>query len=95
VASESQEDDGLTPISDQLMTELSAHRTLGLRQALGERPDVFLAALHALTLKLFYHYGASASACALAWAEMRDVTIIDGVFRTAFPKTWRRQPGPG
>jgi ParB family chromosome partitioning protein len=40
------------------MTELTAHRTLGLRQALGEQPDVaFLAALHALTLKAFYHYG--------------------------------------
>lgn len=57
-ASEPEEDDGLTPISDRLMTELTAHRTLGLRQALGERPDIaFLAALHALTLKLFYHYG--------------------------------------
>lgn len=52
------EDDGLSPISDRLMTELTAHRTLGLRQALGERPDVaFLAALHALSLKAFYHYG--------------------------------------
>jgi len=31
---------------------------LKLRQALGERPDVaFLAALHVLTLKTFYHYG--------------------------------------
>lgn len=53
-----QEDDGLTPISDRLMTELTAHRTLGLRQALGERPDIaFLAALHVLTLNVFYHYG--------------------------------------
>src|SRR5690606_19617646 len=44
--------------SDRLMTELTAHRTLGLRQALGEQPEVaFVAALHALTLKVFYHYG--------------------------------------
>jgi ParB family chromosome partitioning protein len=55
---EPDEDDGLSPISDRLMTELTAHRTLGLRHALGERPDVaFLAALHVLTLKTFYHYG--------------------------------------
>ncbi|TYC86158.1 ParB/RepB/Spo0J family partition protein [Novosphingobium sp. BW1] len=55
---EPEEDEGLAPISDRLMTELTAHRTLGLRQALGERPDMaFLAALHALTLKVFYHYG--------------------------------------
>ncbi|MEF2071032.1 ParB/RepB/Spo0J family partition protein [Consotaella aegiceratis] len=55
---EPEEDEGLTPISDRLITELTAHRTLALRQALGERPDVaFLAALHALTLKVFYAYG--------------------------------------
>lgn len=56
--SDPEEDEGQSPISDRLMTELTAHRTLGLRQALGERPDVALfAALHALTLKAFYHYG--------------------------------------
>lgn len=55
---EAEEEDGLTPISDRLMAELSAYRTLGLRHALGEHPDVaFLAALHALTLKAFYPYG--------------------------------------
>ncbi|MET4803599.1 ParB/RepB/Spo0J family partition protein [Bradyrhizobium sp. LB11.1] len=57
-AAELEEDGGLSPISDRLMTELTSHRTLGLRHALGERPDVaFLAALHVLTLKTFYHYG--------------------------------------
>ncbi|WP_395698495.1 ParB/RepB/Spo0J family partition protein [Methylocella sp.] len=57
-APEPEEDEGLSPISDRLLTELTAHRTLGLRHALGERPDVaFLAALHALSLKAFYHYG--------------------------------------
>jgi ParB family chromosome partitioning protein len=55
---EPEEEDGLAPISDRLMTELTAHRTLGLRQALGDRPDIaFLAALHSLALKAFYHYG--------------------------------------
>ncbi|MAN76225.1 MAG: DNA-binding protein [Rhizobiales bacterium] len=57
-AEDSEDDDGLSPISDRLMTELTAHRTLALRHAIGERPDVaFLAALHALTLRVFYHYG--------------------------------------
>lgn len=57
-AAELEEDEGLSPISDRLMTELTSHRTLGLRHALGERPDVaFIAALHVLTLKTFYHYG--------------------------------------
>jgi ParB family chromosome partitioning protein len=55
---EPEEDEGLSAISDRLMTELTSHRTLGLRHALGERPDVaFIAALHVLTLKTFYHYG--------------------------------------
>ena len=59
-ATEPEEEEGLTPISDRLMTELTAHRTLALRHALGERPDVaFLAALHALSLTLFYRYGAN------------------------------------
>jgi ParB family chromosome partitioning protein len=54
---ETEEDEGLSPISDRLMTELTSHRTLALRQALGERPDVaFSAALHALTLNIFYRY---------------------------------------
>ncbi|GAB4067827.1 ParB N-terminal domain-containing protein [Ancylobacter sonchi] len=57
-APEPEEDEGLSALSDRLMTELTSHRTLGLRQALGERPEVaFLAALHALTLKSFYRYG--------------------------------------
>ncbi|MBZ9919349.1 MULTISPECIES: ParB/RepB/Spo0J family partition protein [unclassified Mesorhizobium] len=55
---EQDEDNGLKPIPDRLMTELTAHRTLALRHALGEQPDVaFLAALHALTLRAFYRYG--------------------------------------
>ena len=56
--SEPDEDEGLSPISDRLMAELTAHRTLGLRNALAERPNIaFVAALHALTLTVFYHYG--------------------------------------
>jgi ParB family chromosome partitioning protein len=56
-AAEPDEDEGLKPIPDRLMTELTAHRTLALRHALGEQPDVaFLAALHALCVKIFYHY---------------------------------------
>ena len=54
---ESEEDEGLRPIPDRLLTELTAHRTLALRHALGQRPDVaFLAGLHALALGVFYTY---------------------------------------
>jgi ParB family chromosome partitioning protein len=55
---EPDEDDGARPISDRLMTELTAHRTLALREAVANDPDVaFLAILHVLCLKLFYRYG--------------------------------------
>jgi ParB family chromosome partitioning protein len=53
-----EEDEGLKPIPDRLLAELTAHRTLALRHVLGEHPDIaFIAALHALALRAFYHYG--------------------------------------
>ena len=56
-AAEPEEDEGPRPIPDRLLTELTAHRTLALRHALGGRPDVaFLAGLHALALGMFYSY---------------------------------------
>jgi ParB family transcriptional regulator, chromosome partitioning protein len=54
---EPEEEDGLKPIPDRLMTELTAYRTLALRDALAQNSDVaFLTALHVLCLKLFYRY---------------------------------------
>jgi ParB family chromosome partitioning protein len=53
--SEPEEDDGLKPLSDRLITELTAHRTLALRDALAKDPGVaFAAVLHALCLGAFY-----------------------------------------
>jgi ParB family chromosome partitioning protein len=55
---EEDETEGVRPLSDRLMTELTTHRTLALRDAVAHDPDVaFLATLHALCLKLFYCYG--------------------------------------
>lgn len=43
------------PLSDILVRDLSAHRTLGLRLALGEQPDMALIAVtHALAAQTFY-----------------------------------------
>jgi ParB family chromosome partitioning protein len=48
-------DDG-KPLSDVLVRDLTAHRTLGLRVALGQQPDIALIAVtHALAAKTFYH----------------------------------------
>ncbi len=56
---ESEEEDGIKPLPDRLLTELTAYRTLALREALGHEPGIaYLALLHALCLRLFYRYGA-------------------------------------
>lgn len=53
--SEDEEPDGLTPLSERLVLELTAHRTLGLRDALAADPNLALVAVvHALALRTFY-----------------------------------------
>jgi ParB family chromosome partitioning protein len=57
-AESDEEDEGFRPLSDRLMTELTAHRTLALSEAVANDPDTaYLAILHALCLKLFYRLG--------------------------------------
>jgi ParB family chromosome partitioning protein len=52
---EGDEDDGVKPLSERLVTELTAHRTLALRDALANEPGVaFTAVLHAFCLGAFY-----------------------------------------
>ena len=52
---EEDEGEGGKPVSDRLMTELTAHRTLALRGALaGDPASAFLAVLHVLALRTFY-----------------------------------------
>ena len=52
---EAEEDDGLKPLSERLITELTAHRTLALRDTLANDPGAaFAAVLHALCLGAFY-----------------------------------------
>jgi ParB family chromosome partitioning protein len=52
------EEDGIKPLPDRLVAELTAYRTLALREALTNDPDIaFVAALHALCLAAFYRYG--------------------------------------
>lgn len=48
------EDDAIRPLPDRLVSELTAERTLALRDALAKAPDAaFLALLHALCLSVF------------------------------------------
>ena len=55
---EDDDDDGTKPLSDRLVCELTVHRTMALRDALANDPQLaMLACLHAMVLQLFYHYG--------------------------------------
>lgn len=57
VADAESEEDALKPLSERLAMELTAHRTLALRDALANDPQTaFLAVLHVLVLQNFYHF---------------------------------------
>ena len=61
-ADDDDEPDGLTPLSDRLVADLTAHRTAGLRDALAVDPDAaLLAVIHALVVKTFYSMAGPAS----------------------------------
>jgi ParB family chromosome partitioning protein len=56
-AAADEEDEGMRPLPDKLLTELTAYRTLALREAVGKDPAIaYLSALHAMCLRLFYRY---------------------------------------
>jgi ParB family transcriptional regulator, chromosome partitioning protein len=63
VAAEEDDDgDAVKPLSERLLAELSAHRTVALRNAVAACPDVaFRSVLHGMCLRVFYH--ASADNC--------------------------------
>ncbi len=56
---EPEDDDGkIRPLSERLIEDLTAARTLAIRNALANEPmTAFIAVLHLLVLKTFYHYG--------------------------------------
>jgi ParB family chromosome partitioning protein len=54
---EYEQEDLLKPLPDRLVTELTTHRTLALRDAVAAHPTVaFAAVLHAFALETFYRY---------------------------------------
>jgi ParB family transcriptional regulator, chromosome partitioning protein len=60
VQAEDEEDDGIKPLPDRLITELTAHRSLALRDALASNPHVALTALlHKLVSDNFQHRSAT------------------------------------
>ena len=70
---EPEEEDGIRPLPERLLAELTAHRTLALREAVGSNPQVALTALlHKLVLDTFrFHSG---SGC--LEASVREVHLV-------------------
>ena len=59
---EEDDEDARKPLPDRLITELTAHRTLALRDALAENPAIaFQAVLHNFVLTAFYRFSSSGS----------------------------------
>jgi ParB family chromosome partitioning protein len=59
---EEDDEDAARPLPDRLIIELTAHRTLALRDALAENPAIaFQAVLHNFALTAFYRFASSGS----------------------------------
>ncbi|WP_442869929.1 DNA-binding protein [Bradyrhizobium sp. CCBAU 11361] len=62
VEADEDDDDVTRPLPDRLITELTAHRTRALRDALAENPAIaFQAVLHNFVLTAFYRFSSSGS----------------------------------
>ncbi len=74
------------PLSDLLIRDLTAHRTLGLRLALGEQPDrALVAVVHALAAQTFYR-GGEASCLEIRLTSASLPSHADGIEDTPASK---------
>jgi ParB family chromosome partitioning protein len=82
------EEDDDRPLSDVLVRDLTAHRTLGLRLNLSEQPGVALvAATHAFAVQIFY-LGADAHVVDIQPIKTDLAAHTDGIEDTAAGKAW-------
>jgi ParB family chromosome partitioning protein len=83
---EDAEEDG-KPLSDSLIRDLTAYRTLALRLALGEQPDMALIAVtHALAAQTFYRGGGDAHCLEIRPTSGYLASHADGIEDTAAAK---------
>ncbi|TKV73669.1 chromosome partitioning protein ParB [Bradyrhizobium elkanii] len=84
----SDEEDGHQKLSDALVRDLTAHRTLGLRLNLSEQPDVAIVAVaHALAAQIFY-LGANAHVIGIQPVKCDLAAHADGIEDTPAGKAW-------
>ncbi|MGY3591510.1 hypothetical protein ACVIGB_008911 [Bradyrhizobium sp. USDA 4341] len=78
-------------LSDTLVRDLTAHRTLGLRLNLSEQPDVAIVAVtHALAAQIFY-LGANANVVGIQPVKTDLAVHAAGIEDTAAGKAWSDQ----
>lgn len=75
------------PLSDSLIRDLTAHRTLGLRLALGEQPDMALiAVVHTLAAQIYYRGGSTAHCLEISPTSNYLAAHADGIEDTGAAK---------
>ncbi|SCB61590.1 chromosome partitioning protein, ParB family [Rhizobium aethiopicum] len=80
-----EEDDVIRPLSDRLVVDLTATRTVALRDALANNPIIaFITVLHAFVLKTFYHYGSDT--CLEVTLQSAGFGQIEGLADTVWAK---------
>ncbi|KRQ15942.1 ParB/RepB/Spo0J family partition protein [Bradyrhizobium manausense] len=85
---ENEEEDGQQRLSDTLVRDLTAHRTLGLRLNLSGQPDVaVMAVTHALAAQIFY-IGANAHVLGIQPVKTDLATHATGIEDTPPGKEW-------
>lgn len=84
---EDDDEDAARPLPDRLITELTAHRTLALRDALAESPAItFQAVLHNFVLTAFYRFATSGSCLEIGLRTPAFPTQAPGLRESASAK---------
>jgi ParB family chromosome partitioning protein len=88
--SKSDPDEGLTPLFEKLVIDLTAHRTAGLRYALAQASTLSLTvAVHAVALQVFYPPYDQPTALQLRWGVLGLKRFAPGVQCWRLPSTPR------
>ena len=88
LGADDEDTDDHKPLSDILIRDLTAHRTLGLRLALSEQPEVAIVAVtHALSAQIFYR-GADAHVLDIRPVSTVLASHADGIEDTKAGKAW-------
>jgi ParB family chromosome partitioning protein len=85
---EDDDEDAVRPLPDRLITELTAHRTLALRDALAENPAItFQAVLHNFVLTAFYRFATLGSCLEIGLRTPTFPTQAPGLRESASAKS--------